>query len=42
MNYYDEGWNDYIDGRKYSWVNTTQAWRDGWIDCRDATAKYGK
>ena len=40
--FYDEGWNAYINGQAYSWINSKQAWRDGWKDCQEATAKYGK
>lgn len=42
METYRQGWNDYIDGRAFSWINTTARWQEGWIDCRDATKRVGK
>lgn len=35
-NYYDEGWNAFVDGKPY--VIGTQSWRDGWLDAKGAKA----
>jgi hypothetical protein len=42
-NYYDAGWNDYINGvplSPYDWKYLN--YKDGWLDCQEATKKYGK
>ena len=30
--YYDQGWNDFIDGVPYD-PKATEDWKDGWFDC---------
>jgi len=39
--YYDQGWNDYINGIAYD-ISKSLDWKDGWKDCQEATAAYGK
>ena len=35
-NYYDQGWNAFIDGKSY--VIGTDSWRKGWLDASEAKA----
>ncbi|QHJ81166.1 MAG: hypothetical protein [Bacteriophage sp.] len=39
MTSYMQGWNDFLDGRGFSWINTSSSWQEGWIACRDASKK---
>lgn len=42
--YYDEGWNDFIDGKpcpkRMDWMSDD--YLEGWQDCKEATEKYGQ
>jgi hypothetical protein len=43
--FYDEGWNDYVDGIIPDFTGNhpyTKDYKDGWMDCVEATEKYGK
>lgn len=33
--FYDEGWNDRLNGEPFTTIGTTRDWRDGWRDCDD-------
>lgn len=39
--FYDEGWNDYNNNRPFQNL-CTHDYEDGWLDCREATKKYGQ
>ena len=40
--YYDEGWNAFINGQGFRAINSTRDWQTGWLDCKEATEKYGR
>lgn len=43
--FYDDGWNDYIDGIKPGFSDDwayTMDYKDGWLDCQEATKSYGR
>lgn len=42
--FYDFGWNDYVLGIPFPCRSSdaTRDYEDGWLDCRDATKKYGQ
>lgn len=43
--FYDEGWNDYVNGIKPDFKGEgayTLDYKDGWLDCKETTKKYGR
>ena len=39
--FYDDGWNGFIEGVPFSIMQSEDS-QDGWLDCKQATKKYGK
>lgn len=39
--FYDDGWNGYIEKIPFQLMQSEDA-QDGWLDCQEATKKYGK
>ena len=42
--FYDCGWNDFVDGITPDFSDDhaySPDYKDGWLDCKEATEKYG-